>query len=166
MDYFGTYGGRTIDWIFIYSYYVMILIVLLGRFYLTISFIVYYLSLNAFFSSSIILRPETYFTYDHSKISSDLFAMHGGIYQQNVTIVIFSALALIGIAWSMQRNLKDASLHERSNSILGRYFSPEVREEIEKNKATLDLDKEKEQKIAVLKADTRYSHMGEGGPQV
>ena len=163
VDYFGTYGGRLIDWRFMVTTYAMILIVLLGRFYLTISFVIYYLALNAFFSSSIILHPETYFTYDHSKISSDLFAMHGGIFQQNVTIVIISALALIGIAWRMQRNLEDASLHERSNSILGRYFSPEVREEIEKNKATLDLDKEKEQKIAVMFTDiSGFTKLSEG----
>ena len=163
VDYFGTYGGRLIDWRFMVTTYAMILIVLLGRFYLTISFVIYYLALNAFFSSSIILHPETYFTYDHSKISSDLFAMHGGIFQQNVTIVIISALALIGIAWRMQRNLEDASLHERSNSILGRYFSPEVREEIEKNKATLDLDNEKEQKIAVMFTDiSGFTKLSEG----
>ena len=163
VDYFGTYGGRMIDYRFIFTTYGMILIVLLGRFYLTIAFIAYYLALNAFFSSSIILRPETYFTYDHSKISTDLYAMHGGIFTQNVTVLIFSALALIGIAWSMQRNLKDASLHERSNSILGRYFSPEVREEIEKNKQTLDLDKEKEQKIAVMFTDiSGFTKLSEG----
>ncbi len=163
VDYFGTYGGRLIDWRFIYTTYGMILVVLLGRFYLTVFFTAYYLALNAFFSSSIILRPETYFTYDHSKISSDPFAMHGGIFQQNVILAIFSALALIGIAWSMQRNLKDASLHERSNSILGRYFSPEVREEIEKNKQTLDLDKEKEQKIAVMFTDiSGFTKLSEG----
>ena len=163
VDYFGTYGGRTIDWRFIYPIYGMILIVLLGRFYLTIFFIAYSLALNAFLSSSIILRPETYFTYDHSKISTDPFAMHGGIFQQNVTIVIFSALALIGIAWSMQKNLKDAALHERSNSILGRYFSPEVRQEIEKNNQTLDLDKEKEQKIAVMFTDiSGFTKLSEG----
>ena len=163
VGYFRTYGGRLIDWRFIATTYTMILIVLLGRFYLTIFFVIYYLALNAFFSSSIILRPETYFTYDHSKISSDLFAMHGAIYQQNVTVVIISALALIGIAWRMQKNLKDASLHERSNSILGRYFSPEVREEIEKNKATLGLDKEKEQKIAVMFTDiSGFTKLSEG----
>ena len=34
VDYFGTYGGRTIDWNFAFTTYGMILIVLLGRFYL------------------------------------------------------------------------------------------------------------------------------------
>ena len=63
----------------------------------------------------------------------------------------------------MQRNLKDAIDHERSNNLLGRYFSPEVRDEIEKNKKKHDLDQEKEQQIAVLFTDiSNFTELSEG----
>ena len=89
--------------------------------------------------------------------------MNGGIFSQNAAITTFSAIALIAIAWSMQRNLKDAIAHERSNNLLGRYFSPEVRDEIEKNKDKHDLDQEKEQQIAVLFTDiSNFTKLSEG----
>ena len=63
----------------------------------------------------------------------------------------------------MQRNLKDATAHERSNNLLGRYFSPEVRDEIEKNKDKHDIDQEKEQQIAVLFTDiSNFTKLSEG----
>ena len=63
------------------------------------------------------------------------------------------AIGLITLAWLIDSNLKEATLQERSNSLLGRYFSPEVRDEIEKNKMNIEQTFEKEQNIAVLFTD-------------
>ena len=163
VDYFNTYGGRGLDYQFVWVSYGMILSVLLSRFYLSLSLIVYYYSITALSSSNIIFNPKTFFTYDHSTITSNLYAMHGGVFNQNSVITTFSAIALIAIAWSMQRNLKDATAHERTNNLLGRYFSPEVRDEIEKNKDKHDIEQEKEQQIAILFTDiSNFTKLSEG----
>ena len=163
VDYFNTYGGRGLDYQFVWVSYGMILSVLLSRFYLSLSLIIYYYSITALYSSNIIFNPKTFFTYDHATITSNLYAMHGGIFNQNSVITTFSAIALIAIAWSMQRNLKDATAHERTNNLLGRYFSPEVRDEIEKNKDKHDIEQEKEQQIAILFTDiSNFTKLSEG----
>jgi adenylate cyclase len=163
LDYFNTYGGRMLDYSFVFVYYAMILGVLLSRFYLSVFFIIYYYLITALSVSNIVFHPKTFLSYDPALITSNLFAMNGGIFSQNAAIVTLSAIALIAIAWSMQRNLKDAIAHERSNNLLGRYFSPEVRDEIEKNKDKHDLDQEKEQQIAVLFTDiSNFTKLSEG----
>jgi class 3 adenylate cyclase len=163
VDYMNTYGGRGLDYQFIWVSYGMILAVLLSRFYLSLCLIFYLYFINAFYASFIIFNPKTFFTYDHATITTNLYAMHGGIFNQNAVITTFSAIALIAIAWSMQRNLKDATAHEKSNNLLGRYFSPEVRDEIEKNKDKHDIDEEKEQQIAVLFTDiSNFTKLSEG----
>ena len=163
VDYLNTYGGRMLDYSFVFVYYGMILAVLLSRFYLSVIIIIYYYLITALSVSNIIFHPKTFLTYDPALITSNLYAMNGGIFSQNAAIITFSAIALIAIAWSMQRNLKDAIDHERSNNLLGRYFSPEVRDEIEKNKEKHDLDQEKEQQIAVLFTDiSNFTKLSEG----
>ncbi len=163
VDYLNTFGGRMLDYSFVFISYGMILAVLLSRFYLSVSLIIYYYLLTAVSTSNLIFNPKTFFSYDPSVISSNHYAMHGGIFSQNAVLTTFSAIALIAIAWSMQRNLKDATAHERSNLLLGRYFSPEVRDEIEKNKDKHDIDQEKEQQIAVLFTDiSNFTKLSEG----
>lgn len=163
VDYLNTFGGRMLDYSFVFISYGMILAVLLSRFYLSVSLIIYYYLITAVSTSNLIFNPKTFFSYDPSVISSNHYAMHGGIFSQNAAITTFSAIALIAIAWSMQRNLKDATAHERSNHLLGRYFSPEVRDEIEKNKNKHDIDQEKEQQIAVLFTDiSNFTKLSEG----
>lgn len=163
VDYLNTFGGRMLDYSFVFISYGMILAVLLSRFYLSVSLIIYYYLITAVSTSNLIFNPKTFFSYDPLVISSNHYAMHGGIFSQNAAITTFSAIALIAIAWSMQRNLKDATAHERSNHLLGRYFSPEVRDEIEKNKNKHDIDQEKEQQIAVLFTDiSNFTKLSEG----
>ena len=59
--------------------------------------------------------------------------------------------------------LREATLQERSNNLLGRYFSPEVREEIEKNKLDFSQTSEKEQNIAVMFTDiSNFTKLSEG----
>ena len=63
----------------------------------------------------------------------------------------------------MERSLKEATDQERSNNLLGRYFSPEVRDEIEKNKLNFDQTSEKEQNIAVMFTDiSNFTKLSEG----
>ena len=62
----------------------------------------------------------------------------------------------------MERSLKEATEQEKSNNLLGRYFSPEVREEIENSNFSIDGAANKEQNIAVLFTDiTDFTKLSE-----
>ena len=73
------------------------------------------------------------------------------------------AVGLVTLAWVIESNLREATLQERSNNLLGRYFSPEVRDEIEKNKLDFNQNSEKEQNIAVMFTDiSNFTKLSEG----
>ena len=77
--------------------------------------------------------------------------------------MIVVAVGLITLAWVIESNLREATLQERSNNLLGRYFSPEVRDEIEKNKLDFNQTSEKEQNIAVMFTDiSDFTKLSEG----
>ena len=73
------------------------------------------------------------------------------------------AAGLVTLAWVIESNVREATLQERSNNLLGRYFSPEVRDEIEKNKLDFNQTSEKEQNIAVMFTDiSNFTKLSEG----
>ena len=78
-------------------------------------------------------------------IPTNINAINGGILSLNITYLIVVSVGVITLAWVIDSNLKEATIQERSNNLLGRYFSPEVRDEIEKNKFDLNQSSEKEQ---------------------
>ena len=89
--------------------------------------------------------------------------INGGLFSQNITYLLVVAVGLITLAWVIESNLREATLQERSNNLLGRYFSPEVRDEIEKNKLDFNQTSEKEQNIAVMFTDiSNFTKLSEG----
>ena len=160
---FDSLGGQIIDSLFIWATTPMIVAVLFARFYLALFLILFVFIQTTFDISSFIADPVTFFSFDYSIIASDIGAMNGFIFVQNSTLLIVATLSLIFISWSMERNLKEATDQERSNNLLGRYFSPEVREEIEKSQVNLDKNSEKETNIAVLFTDiSNFTKLSEG----
>ncbi len=160
---FDNLGGQIIDSLFIWATTPMIVAVLFARFYLALFLILFVFIQTTFDISRFIADPITFFSFDYSIIASEIGAMNGFIFVQNSTLLIVATLSLIFISWSMERNLKEATDQERSNNLLGRYFSPEVREEIEKSQVNLDKNSEKETNIAVLFTDiSDFTKLSEG----
>ena len=157
------FGGKMLDWMFIWSAFLFIVGVLHARFYLALFIILYGLILTLYGVFDFINQPNTFFSDDPLVVSSEAGAMNFGVFLQNITITVFSAISLIAIAWMMERNLKEATEQEKSNNLLGRYFSPEVRDEIEKSNFNIDGTADKEQNIAVLFTDiTDFTKLSEG----
>jgi hypothetical protein len=128
----GLFGGRVMDWAFIGAAGPMVVSILFARFYLSVFFVIYNFTLALFQIYSAAKIKNTFFSFNYNEIATDIYAIHGGIFSQNITYLIVVAVGLITLAWVIESNLREATLQERSNNLLGRYFSPEVRDEIEK----------------------------------
>ena len=157
------FGGRLMDYAFIGAAGPMVVSVLFARFYLSIFFVIYNVLLALLQVYNNVRLEKTFFSFDYNEIASNINAINGGAFSQNLTYLFVVAVGLITLAWVIESNLREATLQERSNSILGRYFSPEVRDEIEKNKFDLNESAEKEQNIAVMFTDiSDFTKLSEG----
>ena len=157
------FGGRLMDYAFIGAAGPMVVSVLFARFYLSIFFVIYNVLLALVQVYNNVRLEKTFFSFDYNEIASNINAINGGAFSQNLTYLFVVAVGLITLAWVIESNLREATLQERSNSILGRYFSPEVRDEIEKNKFDLNESAEKEQNIAVMFTDiSDFTKLSEG----
>ncbi len=157
------FGGRLMDYAFIGAAGPMVVSVLFARFYLSIFFVAYNFFLVLFQAYNVSKIGNTFFSFNYNEISLNINAINGGIFSQNITYLLVVAVGLITLAWVIESNLREATLQERSNNLLGRYFSPEVRDEIEKNKFDLSQSAEKEQNIAVMFTDiSNFTKISEG----
>ncbi len=157
------FGGRLMDYAFIGAAGPMVVSVLFARFYLSIFFVIYNVLLALVQVYNNVRLEKTFFSFDYNEIASNINAINGGAFSQNLTYLLVVVVGLITLAWVIESNLREATLQERSNSILGRYFSPEVRDEIEKNKFDLNESAEKEQNIAVMFTDiSDFTKLSEG----
>ena len=111
----------------------------------------------------VLIENKRFFSFDYNEVAPSIDAIYGQLFFQNLTYLLVVAIGLITLAWVIDSNLKEATLQERSNNLLGRYFSPEVRDEIEKNKMSIEQTSEKEQNIAVLFTDiSDFTKLSEG----
>ena len=157
------FGGRLMDYAFIGAAGPMVVSVLLARFYLSIFFVIYNFLLALFQAYNISSLENTFFSFDYNEIANNINAINGGVFSQNITYLLVVAVGLVTLAWVIESNLREATLQERSNNLLGRYFSPEVRDEIEKNKLDFNQNSEKEQNIAVMFTDiSNFTKLSEG----
>ncbi len=158
-----TFGGRLLDYAFVGAAGPMVVSVLFARFYLSIFFVVYNFALALIQVFNIMSIKNTFFTFNYNEIATNINALNGTIFSQNMTYLLVVAVGLITLAWVIETNVREATLQERSNNLLGRYFSPEVRDEIEKNKFDLSQSAEKEQNIAVMFTDiSDFTKLSEG----
>ena len=157
------FGGRLMDYAFIGAAGPMVVSVLLARFYLSIFFVIYNFLLALFQAYNISSIENNFFSFDYNEIANNINAINGGVFSQNITYLLVVAVGLVTLAWVIESNLREATLQERSNNLLGRYFSPEVRDEIEKNKLDFNQNSEKEQNIAVMFTDiSNFTKLSEG----
>lgn len=103
----------------------------------------------------ILLDPEIRISFNYIEIFSEIKVLDG---RQLVfgwlcfTIVTVSAVTL---AWLVQKSSIDAANAEKTNLALGRYFSPDIRKEIESSEFDLLQQAGREQQVAVLFTDIK-----------
>lgn len=101
-----------------------------------------------------IIRDEkTYFTKDLGLLGSDIYAMNEPMFVVNMQIYVFTCTACFALVLLLSRLTNDVAKMERTNTQLGRYFSPLIREEIEKLDLDINQRSEKTQMVSILFTD-------------
>ena len=94
-------------------------------------------------------------------ITTDVDAINGVIFVSNMMLTIVALLGVALIIWRMEKITKDAVSQERSSVTLGRYFSPEVRAEIENMETVQRLNRQ--QNVAIMFTDiVGFTKLSEG----
>ena len=96
---------------------------------------------------------DLFFSFDVNEILSDGLAINTQWFVLMVSFVLFSAIVSVVASWQFDRLTSQASNVERANQQLGRYFSPEVKAEIEKANLAEMSDQNKQSLVAVLFTD-------------
>ena len=98
-------------------------------------------------------NPNVYFESDWNTIISDGWAINSWILRENITFMIFFLIIVLGIFLSNRNLVKSMVKAERANAVLGRYFSPEIKDEIEQSDSDLANQKPKDLDVAILFTD-------------
>jgi class 3 adenylate cyclase len=134
-----------------------------GRFYVTLGAMIFFQSLLALTLYEIFQLDGLYFTLDPTKIASDPLAINKFSFVSYITATAVIIFGTILLAWRNEKNIEDAANQERSTAVLGRYFSPEVREEIKKSSYSVVENNESEQYVAVMFTDiVGFTKLSEG----
>ena len=134
-----------------------------GRFYVTLGAMVFFQSLLALTLYQIFQLDGLYFTLDPTKIASDPLAINKFSFVNYIMAAAVIIFGTILLAWRNEKNIEDAANQERSTAVLGRYFSPEVREEIKKSSYSVVENNESEQYVAVMFTDiVDFTKLSEG----
>jgi class 3 adenylate cyclase len=134
-----------------------------GRFYVTLGAMIFFQSLLALTLYEIFQLDGLYFTLDPTKIASDPLAINKFSFVSYITATAVIIFGTILLAWRNEKNIEDAANQERSTAVLGRYFSPEVREEIKKSSYSVVENNESEKYVAVMFTDiVGFTKLSEG----
>ena len=114
-------------------------------FALAVSPIVYRISL-------IINHPETFFVH-LPKLVGDVYELDRTFWEFSLTICIMAITSAFGLLYFFKYALSAVQKTEQKNFLLGRYFSPDVRDEIEATNTDLQSQGPKELKVAIIFTD-------------
>ena len=102
---------------------------------------------------AIAINPKVYFTNDHLILAADGNAINSGMFQQNLVIAILLAACLYSLTLFYRWALKSSVELEKSKENYRRYFSPEIRDEIENSDLVIGQDGSRVTDVAVLFTD-------------
>ena len=149
---YAIYGAKFLDYVFMFIGLWCVIALCFANFYATLALVIASLLNIVPPLYTILSIPTFYFTTDPKTIISDPMAMNQYIFIGNIQVSAIIVLATIWIAWRLEKVTDDAARQERSSVTLGRYFSPDIRQEIE-NESSLDTKSGKEKKVAILFTD-------------
>ncbi len=131
--------------------------VVISTMFLRISFVIISSIVNLagiiFYVLPIVQNQKTYFTKDLYLISTDPYALNQTLLVISSQVYFFTCVSAFGLVILLSRLTKDVALFERTNLQLGRYFSPKIREEIERLDFDINERPKETQMVAVLFTD-------------
>ena len=102
--------------------------------------------------SLIINHPETFFVR-LPKLVGDVYELDKTFWEFSLTICIVAIIAAFALLYFFKYALSAVQKTEQKNLLLGRYFSPDVRDEIEATNTDFQSQGPKELKVAIIFTD-------------
>ncbi len=149
---YAIFGGKFLDYVFTFVGVNCVIALCFANFYATLTLLAISLLNLAQLLYKTLTVPVFYFSSDPQTIVSDAMVMNKVVFLGNIQVSVILILGTIWIAWRLEKVTDDAAKQERSSVTLGRYFSPDIRQEIE-NESSLDAKSSKEKKVAILFTD-------------
>ena len=149
---YAIFGGKFLDYLFTFVGANCVIALCFANFYATLTLLAISNLTLAPMLYKILTIPQFYFSSDPQTIVSDALVMNKVVFLGNIQVSVILILGTIWIAWRLEKVTDDAAKQERSSVTLGRYFSPDIRQEIE-NESFLDTKSSKEKKVAILFTD-------------
>ncbi len=145
--------GRIVD----YQFAPGIMFIVVSVLYLRLTITAF---LSALFVASIVVQQfmaltikDVYFSSNLPVVFSDGLAINLDWFVLNCLFVVVTVIVVTVTSWQFDKLTNQASNFERANQLLGRYFSPEVKDEIENSRFSDITDVEKSSLVAVLFTD-------------
>ena len=149
---YAIFGGKFLDYLFTYVGANCVIALCFANFYATLTLLAISNLTLAPMLYKFLTIPQFYFSSDPQTIVSDALVMNKVVFLGNIQVSVILILGTIWIAWRLEKVTDDAAKQERSSVTLGRYFSPDIRQEIE-SESFLDTKSSKEKKVAILFTD-------------
>ena len=134
---YAIFGGKFLDYLFTFVGANCEIALCFANFYATLTLLAISNLTLAPMLYKILTIPQFYFSSDPQTIVSDALVMNKVVFLGNIQVSVILILGTIWIAWRLEKVTEDAARQERSSVTLGRYFSPDIRQEIE-NESFLD----------------------------
>ena len=99
----------------------------------------------------IINHPDTFFARDAELLNANAINVSG--MTASLIVGVISTVGALGLLLFNDYALKSAQKTERANALLGRYFAPDVREEIEQSEIDLVEQEPRDLEVAIMFTD-------------
>ena len=147
------YSGRLLDYQYILQSFFLVGSVMYLRFKVTLFICIAILILTAIQILPSVISPETFFSLSFIEVLTNSNAINTQFFVVNMQLIVFIIIIVLMTSWQFDKLTSETSNIERSNAQLGRYFSPEIKEEIEKSGLKLDNSSKSQSLVAVLFTD-------------
>ncbi|PPR77968.1 MAG: Adenylate cyclase 1, partial [Alphaproteobacteria bacterium MarineAlpha2_Bin1] len=146
--------GRYVDYLVLLPLVIVVLSALLMRPLITIIVILLALFYIILTTYSLFIEYDLYFVDDLNRMDERRAVYKWWFINSGLSFVIIAGCSFL-LSFQTNSIIRDASQEERMNNALGRYFSPEIRDEIKNIELAFDDEKGKEQQVAVLFTDIK-----------
>lgn len=147
------YSAKLLDYQYILQLFFLIGSVMYLRFKVTLFICIAILILTPIQILPSIISPETFFSLSIIEVLTNSNAINTQFFVVNMQLIVFTIIIVLMTSWQFDKLTSETSNIERSNAQLGRYFSPEIKEEIEKSGLQLDNSSKTQSLVAVLFTD-------------
>ena len=144
--------GRRLYYIFVPMPLILMFALLHLRVWAVILFLLLAISPQLLKLFWVINHPRTFYASNLQDLNNAA-ALDAGFIWFNAVVCIVALCAMFGLLFFNNYALKTAQRIERTNTLLGRYFAPEVRQEIETLEMDLTKQESKEQDVAIIFTD-------------